>query len=166
MNDPLTIATLALVAVTLLYVVLTGFILRQNAKLISAQTRPNVVAFAEGNASHCVFFVVQNVGPGVAKNVRVDVPTDWEADPQLGNLGRIGFVAKGISVMPAGARVHSFIAIMAQIDKETLQPFVAQVTFADASGKLYSSEYEIDLSQMFGIKPSDHAAPGNLVGAR
>ena len=166
MSDPLTIATWGLVGVTLLYVLLTGVILWQNKKLIEGQTTPNVIAFAEGDDKHAVFFVIQNVGPGVAKDVRVDVPADWSAHPNLGNLGRIGFVARGISVMPTGARVHSFIAIMSQIDKKTLRPFTAHLTFADASGRSHEADWEIDLSQMFGIKPSDHAAPGNLVGAR
>ena len=166
MSDPLIIANWALVGVTLVYVVLTGLILLQNAKLIAGQTRPDVIAYVEGNEKHAIFLVVENAGPGVAKDVSVDVPEEWSANESLGNLGRIGFVAKGISILPPGRRVHSFIAIGADINKEALQPFVVRLTFSDTAGKRHSSECPVDLSEMSGIRASDHAAPGNLVGAR
>ncbi len=165
--DSLTLATWVLAVVTAGYLASTIILVRQNRKLVARQTRPEVIAFAEVTDKHAVNLVVQNMGAGVARNVRVDAPSNWTALDELGRLGDIGFVAKGIGVLPIGARVHSLIAMMLRLDSESLQPIKIDLTYEDIDGEGYGPyEFRIDLREMLGIRPGSTTAPGSLVGGQ
>jgi hypothetical protein len=162
--DSLTVATWCLVAVTVVYATLTGLILLQNRELVRRGTRPEVVAFIEVSQQHVAYLVVQNVGAGVARNVRIDTDKEWMYQKDIGPLGGIGFIAKGLSVLPAGGRVHSMIAAMPGFSPDRAPAFSIQITFSDANGKQYQSSFQLDIAEFLGVRAGHHSAPGSMYG--
>jgi hypothetical protein len=162
--DSLTVATWVLAAVTLAYVVLTALVMKQNHRLVARQTTPEVIAFVEVSKQHAAHLVVQNVGAGVARNVRVGAPAEWRSHRQIGALGEVGFIAKGIGVLPSGSRMHTMIAVLPQMDKERTEPIPIDLSFQDSDGKSYSSHFDLDLRELLGIRAGSIVAPGSMIG--
>jgi hypothetical protein len=145
-------AAIALILVTAAYVVLTYRIVRQNQELVRSQSRPDVVVLLEADPDHAAYFVVQNVGPGVARNVRITTDDEWSVNRDLGRIGDIGFVAHGIPVMPPGARLYSFIAVTHHPRFSSIEPLQVHVEYEGADGS-HAAEFVLDARLFVGMKP-------------
>jgi hypothetical protein len=106
MNEIMAVATVALAILTAAYVVLTGRILR-------SQTDPEVIIYVENSENNpaCVDLVIENVGSGMATDVRLRLsrPMRKWALPVAAPCASL--FDEGIAVLPPRAKRRLFLGL-------------------------------------------------------
>ncbi len=97
--------TLALVAITALYVILTGRLARSAAKQVELITRPRISAAFLIDEGNSVYLRIQNTGATGAERVRLRL--DRNVVLERGNLGETDLFRHGTAWMPPGS-VHDY----------------------------------------------------------
>ena len=133
---------------------LTRNLAKENRLLRQAGTEPRVVAYLKLDPyrANVVIFVLANVGHGPARNVEFTFQADESDfenhDVQVGNSSDRTLA----TMLPQGERIEAFFGIGGALLKEPrLRPFNVSVTFQNLSGRDFSDEYSLDVSQFIGL---------------
>lgn len=138
------IATVVLVVFTIIYVKLTS-------RMLKATNQPEIMVSLRPHEAHVnvVMLWIENVGTGVARNVRFGCNLSHSFDGKT-QLNDVGFLKNGIDVLGPGQKIdHFLVSILENPSVLKQAPFKLTVTYSNSSGNqddekifhLHSREY-------------------------
>lgn len=144
----------ALVALsTVVYAVLTGFLVVETRRLREAQTTPDVSVRLEPRQEWINFIdvIVENTGMGPALDVQFRVIDDF-ALKNGDRLGKFNIFQHGMKFVAPRQRVQSFFtSLVGEMDADPLPQATVEVSFKDRLGKIITSTYVLSTSQFMGL---------------
>ena len=147
------IATAVLVFITAVYVYFTYRILRAtNQPEITVYLRPHAAAV------NILMLWIENVGTGVARNVRFkgDLSLGFDIIPQFKD---IGLLKDGIDVLGPGQKIeHCLGSILENPEALKRTPFEITVTYSDSSANRKEKK-------IFHLNSREHIGVGTIGGA-
>jgi len=127
--------------------------------------RPNVVVNVQPSIINITFWdvVVQNLGKGIAKNVRFEfrnydgTPATKENNPLVKIFNKLSIFRNGCASIGLGQSIKSFLFGFADLADQVgekqifAQKVLVIINFEDAEGYKYSNSIDVDLSDIEGI---------------
>ena len=131
-------------------------------KMLRNSNKPHVIVRLGINNIHAdsvINIVVENLGTGPAKNIRI-TPSHCDTSNLFDlPLEKIGFVKHGIGYLANGQVKESFLtSIIGKFEKQKKTPISVEVTYSDSIGKRYPPEtftldfHEFDWVGTVGLK--------------
>lgn len=148
------LSTVVLAAITAVYVVFTGKILRENRLLRELQYQPMICCYLEISQVGVNFInlIIENRGPGPALDVSFTLK--WTANQELvgSSLPELGILQRETHVMPPGWRLSTFIASMLDgFDELIRHPIEIVATAKDQLGKPHQWIYVLDFESFKNV---------------
>lgn len=142
--------TITLVLITRRYVLLTGELVESNKKFVKTSNKPEILVYLRPDNDNflCVNLCVENVGPGLACNVRF-IPDDPSFAPgDEISLGDIGFIKNKIEYWGPGHKIENFLtSVVGKQDLFERGPFKINVTYEDSENAKYDRNFSLDFKQ-------------------
>jgi len=139
-------ATVALVLLTLAYVLLTRNMVKEMKTARETQLRPYIIIDFEFYKTNICNMVIKNVGNGAAFDVQMIFEPDViyrQPDIKLSDLP----VFKQLKFFPAGKEIRFFFRSMIDKSDGNIQKqFDAKLTYKDSGGKVYDEILSLDLT--------------------
>jgi len=141
------IPSLLVAIVTIIYVLWTKELVKTNQSLFDAQTEPSVIAYlceerrqVSGGVFHIIYLVIENIGLGIAKNVKFSVsPSDLKIGGGILNDNPI--IKKGSPVLGPKQRMRINLGV------SFVSPFQMTISYQNQIGVPKGS-------QSFDLDPS------------
>lgn len=137
---------------TIIYVILTYYLLRNNNKLLKLQNNPRVFVGYETDEKDksLTFLFVENLGMGPALDIRLSVNPDMSCyDAKHKRISDHPFLRNGVAYLSPGKKVRTFLTGLRKMEKEEFQkkPIIKAV-FKNLEEEKFETEYVIDFSYM------------------
>ncbi len=137
---------------TIIYVILTYCLLRNNNELLKLQNNPRVFVGYETDETDksLAFLFVENLGMGPALDIRLSVNPDMSCyDAKHNRMSEHPFLRNGVAYLSPVKKVRTFLTGLRKMKKEEFQkkPIIKAV-FKNLEGEKIVREYVIDFSYM------------------
>lgn len=147
------------VGATIVYAILTRRLVIETEKVREAQTEPKVCVFIEprGEILQFVAMAIQNVGPGIAHDIRFEVKPDFKIHQGV-RFSELNLIRNGLKYLAPNQKFQFFLTFISSNEteptepKEQIQPFEVKVTYRSSTGKEYQDTYWIDLSPFLDLR--------------
>lgn len=107
-----------LVFVTIMYARATNLMYKESRETRLQKTTPCIIPYFKSSADHqSVFLYIQNVGEGIAKNVKVTINKGYDGVPKSINIDGYKLFKDGVAIYPPKYELHFFINMWDHIDK-------------------------------------------------
>ena len=149
--------TMVVAAATVFYAVLTRRLVSETQRMRLAQTEPLVSIRIESSeiSISLINLVVENLGPGLAYDVRLSVTPDFEMRNKE-HLSELGLFRHGIRHLAPHQRISLYLTnVIGQIDEiqkaDTRYRFEVRASYRSILGTVHESIYPIDFLHFVGL---------------
>ena len=142
------VASLWVIAATLVLALLTYEYVRFTGQLVSLQAMPDIVVDVEFERGWLMYVVVKNAGTGPAKDVKIAFRPDLY-NSSGNSIGELALFKQGIAFLPAGKQYRHLFDSANQFFSDRGPPekrYVATVTYGVSGGEQRVIEQPLDLS--------------------
>lgn len=135
---------------TIVYAILTAKLVSETIKLRKAQTEPNVCAYVQIMSGWYPFnaFVIENIGMGPAKEIKLSVKRDFEIDNE--KVSELSVIKNGINYLAPNQKIIPFSFFMKR-DEPAHSPLELVITFKSSLDESYKNEFQIFMDRNLGI---------------
>lgn len=161
-SDVITIFfTIAVGISTIVYAILTAFLVKETKKMRKIQTDPHIFINLEQSEFSISFIdlVVKNIGLGPAYEVKFKVIKDFEMK-RKGNISNIGFIKNGLQYFAPQQITKQFIASF--IDDDTNleeREFEIEVEYKNSIGDSFNEKFLLSFAQFKSITQLGSGSP-------
>ena len=148
------IPTIVIAMSTLITVILTWMLARENRLLRKAGTEPEVVAYLTIHPLYQTFlnFVLANVGRGPARNVRFEFDVGEKVLDANEIRLKNSITRKPISFLPQGESISVYFGDGRRaVSEPMLPPFDVLLKYEDLKGKQHRKTCRLDVAQFDGF---------------
>lgn len=149
------VTSISVAYLTSRYVRLTADMVLETQKLREAQTEPSMVVYtqARGERYSSVYLMIENMGLGVARNVKCSInPHDYYTHTNY-PLSSFRPFNEGISVAPPKYRSETLLLSTFNVEKLRelkMTHWVVGIKYTDRNGKIYEDNFPLDLDPIDG----------------
>jgi len=150
----LDLSTLLNIVISIINVLIAGFLLSETRKLREAETEPEISVYLDKNSLLMAYLdiVVKNIGKGPARRIKFSFNPDSEllkrqTDTKLVNLGYF----KGINYLAPNQEYRSMFGGTELYTDPTPPPLVIEVTYTNNKNQEYKNEFIIDMAPYKGM---------------
>ena len=148
------ILTFILAIITGIYAYLTWRMVKETKRMREIQSEPNISIFYRSKEEYIslIDIVIKNIGQGPAHNLKFEVNPDFKYSDEK-NISELNLFKRGLKNLPPNQELVFFLnSLVAMLDKKLCLSFDMIVKYEDASGKKFKSIYNIDLSEVMGLR--------------
>lgn len=138
---------------TLVYALLTYFLVTETRKMRRAQTDPHIFVYL-AHSEHSISFInleVKNIGLGPAYDVKFTVSKDFDMHRNR-KFSEIGFIKNGIKYFAPNQSFQQFIASFIDhknnLESKTIE---LNVTYKNAAGNSFNDNIQLSFAQFKSI---------------
>jgi len=138
---------------TIAYAILTWRLVSETKRMREAQTEPKVSVTIQPREEWINFIdmVIQNIGPGQARNIKFDVNPDFEYTKGM-FLSELGPMKNGLGYLAPNQKLQFFLTSMAEnFEEKRKKSFEITVSYENSAHKKYEDVYVIDFSPLIGL---------------
>lgn len=160
------LATVVLMATTIVYAWHTWQLAKENRLLRKAGTDPQVVAYASLNprAWGAIEFVISNLGKGAARNVTFKIVSGGEDFDR--KKVRLPHAGVRFSFLPQGDQISTMLGMGFDLLAEpSLAPFKVEVQYEDMKELKYCDSFDINVSAFEGLVRLGNPAEDEIADA-
>ena len=137
---------------TVVYALLTWFLVRETKKLRKAETDPNISIYLEPEEQwiSLMDLVIQNNGRGAAYDIRFKITPDFEC--RKGEFLSANSFMQHMRYMAPGQRLRFFLASAVDVlPRETGKAFKITASYRSVAGQTYQEEFDLDFEHFRGM---------------
>ena len=156
-KDLATLLFTAVVAVsTVVYAVLTAFLVRETAQMRRAQTEPSLSVYflPKEEFANLGHLHIKNIGLGAAFDLRISITPEGSAagcDLLLNDFLKVKTFAKGLNYLAPGQILRSGFTSMAENYQEKIKAVLqVSLSYKSADGTKRSETFRVDFSELEG----------------
>jgi hypothetical protein len=155
-------ASLALTVITIVYVSITGKLLREATEARLAAGRPELAVFVklwEGGVNFLIL-CIQNAGPGPALNIRLSKDWGFKERDMIIALDQVGLFTQGVRYLaPGETREHFLVNLAGNLEELKQQALLISATYGDRSGIEHHRVFTIDFGEWENMSRIGGAPP-------
>jgi len=152
------LATIFIAVATVIYAVLTGFLVRETIKMRRAQTEPKLAAFFEPNEQAIIIgnVYIKNIGLGPAYDITFELIPDGNlagAERLIEDFKETKFLERGVNYLGPGQWLRTGFTQLNENQDEKMKAVVrVRMQYRGAARrKPLTDEYRIDFSELEGF---------------
>ena len=156
-SEALTVLFTAVVTLsTVIYAVLTGFLVSETRKMREVQTEPKIHITIESFefAIHIVRLNIQNIGLGPASDLQFEpsvISGGESATKLLGEFTESNFFKTGLRYFGPGKNIYStYTQTTEDFEGKSFSILSFKISYKSATGKKYTDEIILDMSELKG----------------
>src|SRR6266705_3573977 len=144
--------TFVVMGATVVYAVLTWFLVRETKKLRKVETDPNISIYLEPQEQwiSLMDLVIQNNGRGAAYDVRFEISPDFECR-EGEHLSSNPFM-QHVRYLAPGQKLKLFLASAVEVlPRATGKAFTMTASYRSATGQAFKEEFNLDFEHFRGM---------------
>ncbi|MCX6565112.1 MAG: hypothetical protein NTW38_01595 [Candidatus Aminicenantes bacterium] len=148
------ILTFVLAAISGIYAFLTWKMVKETKRMREIQSEPQISIFYKSKDEYInlIDLVIKNIGPGPAYKLAFKASPDFEYSEGM-KLSEMNIFKNGLKYLAPNQELVFFLNSLIEISSKKLcSYFDITVNYEDDSGKKYENSYNIDLSEIFGLR--------------
>ena len=134
------IFTLAVALATMIYAILTIFLVKENRKIRTAQTEPRISITLQRFGS-LVKLIINNIGFGPAFDVKFTVTSDTEIE----TFSELKILEETLNNLVPYQKIHLTLGLVGDLNEVPIS-FGIKIAYKNSSGEINNDYYEFDLS--------------------
>ena len=148
------ILTFVLAVITGMYAFLTWKMVKETKKMREIQSEPQISVFYKSKDEYInlIDIVIKNIGQGPAYKLTFKTNPDFEYSEGK-KISELNIFKNGLKYLAPNQELVFFLNSLIEISSKKLcSSFDVTVNYEDESGKKYERNYNIDLSEIFGLR--------------
>lgn len=159
------LSSMLLTIITIVYVYLTGRLVRESQAMRSAMLQPELAIYLHSLEGSLNFIIlrIENVGSAAAHKIHLATDRPFETAGKQ-DLRELGIFKKGVNYLAPKQRIdHFLVNLIGKLEELGKQPLIISASYEDAAGKLRKEEFALDFKEMenlacIGVPPMNEIA--------